>query len=369
MTRRQSVKYEMESRFGSEIVLSGKRFINFGGCGYLGLHNRPQVAQAGCEAIQTYGIVSGINRHYDVSNAPILDVEDRAADYFGTEAAIYLPSGYLTGIVAVWGIADRVDAIFLDSTAHYSLRDAARLAGKPVYEFAHLDPADLRAQIESRLKDGQRPLVLSDGVFPTFGELAPVKDYLQVVEPRGGMIFLDDAHSLGAVGPNGRGTSDHFGVTSGRVLFGGTLSKAFGAYGGIIPGTREFIDRLRSCPIVRGATAPPAPCAAAGAKSLEIALHEPGLRRRLWDNVRMLKDGVRDMGIPMNDTEVPIVTFAMGSAEATGRVHKGLLERGIFVFLSHYVGAPQGGALRHAVFADHTPQHIRRLLEAIRDLR
>jgi 8-amino-7-oxononanoate synthase len=368
MTRQRAVQYVMEGRYGPEIVLSGRRYINFGGCGYLGLQDRAEIIQAGCEAFQKYGISSSIPRHYSVSNEPLLAAEDRAAEFFGTESALYLPSGYLTNEVGVWGLADRVDVIFLDQVAHYSVSDAATLAGKPVHRFAHCDAEDLRRKIKALLRPGQRPLVMSDGVFPTFGEIAPVDEYLRAVEPYDGCVLLDEAHSVGAVGSHGRGAFDHFGLALDRIFIGGTLSKAFGAHGGIIPGTGEYIDRLRACPTVRGASAPAVPCAAASAKSLEIVLRHPELRQRLWANVRMLKDGLRGLGIEMNDTEVPIVTFALGPAGATQRVHRALLERGIFVFLSRYIGAPEGGALRHAVFASHTPEHIRCLLDALKEL-
>jgi 8-amino-7-oxononanoate synthase len=368
MERQRAARYVMEGLYGPEIVLSGRRYVNFGGCGYLGLHGHPEIVQAACEALRKYGVSSGLSRHYSVSNDPLLDAEDRAAEYFGTEAALYLATGYLTTTVGAWGLADRVEAVFLDEVAHYSVRDAASLLGKPIHRFAHCDPEHLRRKMKACLGAGQRPLVISDGVFPTFGEIAPVNEYLKAVEPYDGQILLDEAHSVGAVGPHGWGSFDHFGLASDRIHFGGTLSKAFGAHGGIIPGTLHHIEHLRKCPTVRGATAPSAPCAAASAKSLEIVLGRPDLRERLWANVRMLKEGLRGLGIEMNGTEVPIATFALGSAEATARVHQGLLNRGIFVYLSHYVGASEGGVLRHAVFANHAPEHIRRLLDALKEL-
>jgi 8-amino-7-oxononanoate synthase len=368
MERQRAARYVMEGLYGPEIVLSGRRYVNFGGCGYLGLHGHPEILQAAGEALRKYGVSSGLSRHYSVSNDPLLDTEDRAAEFFGTESALYLPTGYLTTTVAAWGLADRADAVFLDEVAHYSVRDAAVLLGKPIHRFAHCDGEDLRRKLKANLRPAQRPLVMSDGVFPTFGEIAPVDAYLKAVEPYDGQILLDEAHSVGAVGPRGWGSFDHFGLASERIHFGGTLSKAFGAHGGIIPGARQYIERLRACPTVRGASAPSAPCAAASAKSLEIVRGRPDLRERLWANVRLLKDGLRGLGIEMNDTEVPIATFALGSAEATARVHQGLLDRGIFVYLSHYIGASAGGVLRHAVFANHSPEHIRRLLDALKEL-
>ncbi len=368
MRHQQAVQYVGEGPYGPEIVLSGRRYVNFGGCGYLGLHGHPEITRAAEDALRQYGVSCGLTRHYSSSVPPLLEAEERAAEFFGAEAALYLPTGYLVASVLAWGLADRADVVFLDQTAHYSVCDAAALLGKPIHRFAHCDAEDLGRKLKAQLGPRQRPLVMTDGVFPTFGEIAPVREYLKLVEQYDGHIVLDEAHSVGAVGPRGWGSFDHHGVSSPRVHFGGTMSKAFGSHGGIIPGPRHEIDRLRKCATVRGATAPAVPCAAASAKSLEIAKRRPELRERLWANVRLLKEGVRKLGIEMNDTEAPIVTFAASSPADTARVHQGLLERGYFVYLSHYVGAPEGGVLRHAVFANHKPEHIHGLLRALREL-
>ena len=368
MTQQRAAEYLMEGLYGPEIVLNGKLYINFGGCGYLGLHNRAEIIKAGCEAFEKYGIASSLSRHYDVSNDPLLDVEENAAKFFGSEDALYLPTGYLTTMVGMWGLADRVDAIFVDNTSHYSVNDAAKISGKPMYLFAHCDAEDLAEKIKTELKAGEKPLIVSDGVFPTFGEIAPVDEYLKLAEEYDGLILLDEAHSVGAVGKNGWGSADHYNLVSDRIYFGGTLSKSFGAHGGIIPGTKKHIDILRQSPTVRGASTGANPCAAAGAKSLDYCIRHPQLREQLWENVRLMKDGVRDLGFEMNDTEVPIVTFGLNSAAAMQNLHQGLMDRGIYVYLSHYVGASQGGVLRHAVFANHTEEHIGRLLEALKEL-
>ena len=269
MTHKRAAEYLIEGLYGPEIVLNGKPYINFGGCGYLGLHNNAEIIQAGCKAFEKWGIASGLSRHYDVSNDPLLDVEDNAARFFGTESAIYLPTGYLTTMVGMWGLTDRVDAIFIDNTSHYSVTDAAKISGKPRYLFAHCDAEDLAQKMKDHLKAGETPLIVSDGVFPTFGEIAPVDEYLKLAEEYDGLILLDEAHSVGAVGGNGRGSADHFNLTSDRIFYGGTLSKSFGAHGGIIPGTKKHIGALRDSPTVRGASAASNPCAAAGAKSLD----------------------------------------------------------------------------------------------------
>ncbi len=365
-----SIKYMLDSAFDAEIVLSGKKYLNFSGCGYLGMQGNSEAIAHGCEAYHRYGTsAGGLGRAYSACSYPTLDVEDKAASFFGSETAVYFASGYLVGMVGLAGLQERFDLIFLDDTAHFSLKDAAVLTTKPFFTFAHCDAEDLSHQIKKNIKPGQRPLVMSDGVFPTFGELAPVAAYLEVVESYDGIIFLDEAHSAGVTGPNGRGSFDHHHLKSDRIYFGATLSKAFGSHGAVIPCSREQLKLIRQeSNVLRGATSPAIPCAAHAAKSLGIVKKHPEIRLKLAHNTRQLKDAVRDMGFDMNKTEVPIVTIGLGSEKRNRDLHKALLAMGIFTTHSHYIGSGDGGALRHSVMATHTPEQIKMLISALREL-
>jgi 8-amino-7-oxononanoate synthase len=216
---------------------------------------------------------------------------------------------------------------------------------------------------------------MSDGVFPSLGHIAPIPAYAEVLARYpGGLICLDDAHGGGAIGSAGRGTFDYFGLDGapggGRsagptcLYFSGTLSKAFGGQGGIISGSREWIDQLKATShYYNGASQPAVPVAAASAKALEIVSNHPELRQQLWDNVRRAKDGLARMGLTVDDTPVPIIPLTVGSGNNMDRIQQSLMRQGIAIaYVRSYAGISAEGLLRIAIFATHTPEMIDRLL-------
>jgi 7-keto-8-aminopelargonate synthetase-like enzyme len=234
----------MESAPGAETVINGRRCLYFGGTGYFGLHGNAEMMKAGIEAFQ-WCTHSATTRAGFGNNPVLLDVEKKLADFFGAEEAVYFVSGYFNALFLAQALAADYDAAFIDETSHFSVRDGVRTTGKPVFAYKHRDPADLRARLETVLKAGQRPLVMTDGVFPTFGEIAPVPDLIECLKPYDGILALDDAHAVGVLGENGRGTYEHFGVSGPRLHYAGTLSKAFGGHGGFLPASSALVKRVR----------------------------------------------------------------------------------------------------------------------------
>ncbi len=159
---------------------------------------------------------------------------------------------------------------------------------------------------------------------------------------------------MGILGPHGRGTYDHYGLVGERLLFGGTLSKAFGGFGGVIPGPKGFIDRVRSGPVMIAASAPPSPVAAATLAGVEQVRSHLEFRERIWANARQLKQGIRGLGFEVEDTDVPIAAFALEGAKEMQRVHQEPMERGIAIQYTRYSGAGADGVLRTVVFSTHT---------------
>ena len=234
--------------------------------------------------------------------------------------------------------APRFDAVFLDESAHYSLVDAARATGRPACSFRSRDATDLQHVLQRHLGPGQRPLVLTDGVSPRFGWVAPIGEYCRVLASYdGAAILVDDAHGLGVLGEHGRGTLEHLGLDSSAVNSGraasdcesvqlylcGTLSKALGGFGGVVPGSRTFIDQARSA-----------------THFYEGAVPRPSRRRlrrpALWNlsnNTRTsgtgwrkmcapCHDGLRRLGLPIEDSPAPIVSLRVGSTEQMHRIHQ-----------------------------------------------
>ena len=367
----------MESAPGPETVIDGVRYLYFAGTSYFGLHGDDRVIDAGCEALTLFGVHTATSRGGFGNSSLVNDVERSAAKFFGRQDAFYFSTGYVANHIAVQSLADDVDAIYVDAGSHYCVREAAKLGGKPVFEFEHRSAESLR----SRLVSGIRPLVLADGVVPASGRLAPVPEYLTVLRDFApGVLHLDDAHAVGVIGPDGRGTFDHFGLwqhaNGGPPCDGitlsmcGTLAKALGGYGGIIPGTPEFVDRARhSSHYYDGASAPAAPMAGCSLMGLDICRREPERRKRLKNNIHRLRTGLRSMGLNVSDDPTPNVGVVFRDAATMQRLHTELKSRGILVpYVSGYSGIDATGLMRIAVCSEHTNAMIDRLLVSLREL-
>ncbi len=177
------------------------------------MQGRAEVIQAACDAARQYGVGSATTRAGYGTTPPLLAVERLAAELVGAEDALYLPSGYASSQVAAAALADSCDVVVLDELSHYCLFDAARATGRPIFRFAHCDAAALRTVLAASVKPGQRPLVLSDGVFAARGDVAPLADYEAVLRDwPGASLLVDDAHALGVLGGRGRGTLEHAGL-------------------------------------------------------------------------------------------------------------------------------------------------------------
>jgi 8-amino-7-oxononanoate synthase len=274
-------------------------------------------------------------------------------------------------MVLIQALQGRYDVLIVDEIAHYSVYDAVYQSGKRHHTFHHRDPEDLSAVLKSSLRPGERPMLISDGVFPISGAIPPVKAYLEALAPYdGASVCLDDAHATGVIGKLGRGTYEYLGLAGDNLFASGTLSKAFGGHGGIIAGSSEFVGAVKSTsPLYNGSTPPPVPAAAATAKAIEIVSRDPSIRTRLWDNVGRLKGGLRKLGFELDDTPVPIICLQPGKAAEMSRIQKELMNRGIAIaYTDSYSGVGDEGALRIAVFTTHTQEMLDRLLSEIAKL-
>lgn len=367
----------MQTAPGPETVIDGRLYLYFAGTAYYALQGHPEVIRAACEALQRQGIASATTRAWFGATPPLMEVERRAAEFFGTEAAFYYASGYAGMQILLAGLADRFDLLLVDELSHYSVWDAARGSGKTVVPFKHVDLDDFWRRVSEQVKPGVRPLVLSDGVFPMLGQIAPVAAYREILTRiPGAGLAIDDAHGAGVLGADGRGTYqaadlERFGINrdaDGPALFAcATMSKAFGGYGGLIAGSRAFIEQLQGrSHWYEGASSPPVPVAAATACGIRLLAEHPEMRGRLWQNVRSLKEGLAGLGLETNDSPVPIVCLRVGSAERMKRIQQVLEQEGIMIaYAAAYSGVGVEGALRLAVCSEHTPPMIARLVESL----
>ncbi len=369
-------KYTMESRTGTSVVLNGKSYLYFAGTSYFQLHAHPEVIKAAIDATQQYGIGSATTRAM-TGTTPLLEkIEQKLASYFNTEDAVYVPSGYLSSLAGLLALAEMglYQVIFLDEGSHYSLAEGAAATGLPVITFRHRNLDDLVRLMEKHLGSGQRPLIASDGLFPVMGTLAPIRDYLEISNKYDGVVWIDDAHGVGILGAHGRGSCEALGTPTDRIYLGATLSKAFGAYGGIIAGRRDFIQKVRSGSVLTGSSSPMNAAVAAGIKGLELVMENNNLRKKLWDVARYLRDGLQHMGIPSEPLYIPeahgcipIFSFAHRDAATMKAIHNYLIEQGIYTQYTSYKGAGSEGVIRVVVSSAHKKVEIVRLTHTLKE--
>jgi 8-amino-7-oxononanoate synthase len=375
------VRWQMQSPPGAETVLNERRYLYFAGTGYLGLQAHPDVIAAGRAGVETYGVHTATSRNGYGTAPPHDEVERRAAEFLGAEAALYLVTGYAVNFAIAAALSPVVDFVVMDETAHDCLREAARwlenLKAPPV-KFRHRDAGHAAEMLREHCRPGWRPLLMSDGLFPMSGSLSPLGDYLEVLRKYdGSMLLVDDAHGVAAVGETGKGSLEVAGVKADdinadlartisepRVFRSATLSKAIGGHGGALAGDRAFLEKVRqSSGWFRGASAPAAAVAAATAKSLEIVQTHPELRQQLAKNVKHTRTALRELGLKVEDTTSPVIGVSVGKAEQKQNIQRRLQDEGIAIgFSREYTGSGPEGTLRIAVFATHTPEMIDRLI-------
>jgi 7-keto-8-aminopelargonate synthetase-like enzyme len=350
------------------MVIDGRPILNFGGSCYLGLSAQPELVTAGIRAIERLGSTGQLPRHYNFALTANLEAEEAAREFFGTEGAIYYAAGYLFGPMAMTALADDYDVAVIDASGHYNLVEGARMAQRPVATFAHRDPADLARVLDRLACEGKRPLVATDGMFATFGTSPPLAEYQRLTDSHGGWLLVDESHSFGALGPTGQGACEMVGISGDRLLRGGSMAKAFCAYGGMTVGPAEAIARLWQTPIARGAASGMSAGAAMTAASLRHVRAHPGILERLRANSTRLRDMLRSCGLVVEENASPVAAFVHGDAAGMRAIQQALWAQGIFVIYSTYVGAGAEGALRIAAFADHEPDDFERLKAALAPL-
>ena len=357
-----------QSPIGPRMIINGREVDYFCGTSYYTLHAHPQVIEAASDAMRKFGIAPATS----LVMAPYEELEELAKSFFDAQSVSYIASGYLGMLVLTQALRDDYDIIFADELSHYSILDAAATMDKKIVPFSHLDADDLKGKLAEHVRPGQVPLLITDGVFPVTGAIAPLPDYAQALARYDrSLLCVDDSHAVGVIGAKGRGTFEFHGIGSEvRHYFSGTLSKAFGGFGGIVVGDRSLDEKIkRNVRVPLGASRPPIPAAAASAMGIKLLRDHPQMRRQLWRNVKQMRDGLRDLGFDTPDTPIPIVNVKGSPSLDLEHVQEELYRKDIVIVYippRGYSDAPDVGSLRIAVFSTHSPQQIERLLAAIR---
>ena len=358
----------LEGPSAAESRFDGKDVINLASNNYLGLTTHPKLVEAAIAATRKYGAGSGAVRTISGTMDLHMQLERRIAQFKNVEACVVFQSGFAANAGTVSAILTPEDHIISDQLNHASIIDGARLSRAKIHVFPHRDHQAADRILSELDATPTRKLLITDGVFSMDGDIGPLPELVAVAEKHGAIMMVDDAHSSGVLGRNGRGTIDHFGL-HGRVdIQVGTLSKAIGVLGGYVCGTKDLIEFLyhRARPFLFSTSHPPAVTAACLA-AFDILESEPERIENLWANTRYLKKGLSDLGFDTGTSETPITPVMAGDAARAFRLSDELFREGV---LATGIGFPtvakDKARVRTIVNATHTTAQLDRALEAFR---
>ena len=354
----------LESPMDAWVTIGGRRVLNFCANNYLGLANHPRMRAAAQEAINRFGVGPGAVRVIAGTTALHIELEERLAAFKHAEACITFQSGFMANVATVPALVGPEDLIFSDELNHASIIDACRLSRAKVVRYKHNDVEDLRRQIGAA-SGYRRGMIITDGVFSMDGDIAPLDAICAVAEEHGLILMVDDAHGEGVLGQGGRGIVDHFGL-HGRVdVEIGTLSKAFGAVGGLVAGKKTIIDwlRQRARPFLFS-SAMTAPDVAACIEAVTMLEESEELVQRLWRNAETMRAGLVALGFDTGQSTTPILPLMLGEASLAQDFSRRLFAAGIFVTATVYPTVPLGKArLRVMNSAAHSEDDLKKALE------
>jgi len=341
-----------------------REVVNLSSNNYLGLTTHPRLREAALAATRELGVGSGSVRSIAGTMSIHMELERRLAAFKKTEAVVVFQSGFAANAGTVAAVLTKEDVVISDELNHASIIDGARLSRATIKVFPHKDAAAAR-RILRDLPASQRKLLITDGVFSMDGDLGALPDLCTLAEEFGCIMMVDDAHASGVFGKNGRGTIDHFGL-HGRVdIQVGTLSKAVGALGGYVAGSRALIDFLyhRARPFLFSTSHPPA-VAAACIAGIDVLEQEPQIIERLWDNTTFFKAGLRALGFNTGLSESPITPVIVGDGALAMKLSDRLFQEGVFAQgIAFPTVARDKARVRTIVTATHTRDELQFALD------
>ena len=350
----------------------GREVINLASNNYLGLANHPKLVEASLKATRELGVGSGAVRTIAGTMRIHMELEEKIARFKNVEACVVFQSGFTANAGTVSAILGKEDFILSDELNHASIIDGARLSRAKIKVFRHKDVAHCEELLKEVANEPGHKLLITDGVFSMDGDIGPVDKLAALAEKYGAIMMVDDAHASGVLGRNGRGSIDHFGM-HGRVdVQVGTLSKAIGALGGYVCGSRDLIDYLyhRARPFLFSTSHPPS-VAASCIAAFDILEQEPERIERLWDNTRYFQGELRRAGFNIGGvntpaTETPITPVIIGEGRAAMDYSRALFDEGVMGTGIAFPTVPEGKArIRLILTSEHTRAQLDRALETL----
>ncbi|WP_422699346.1 glycine C-acetyltransferase [Enterococcus durans] len=351
----------LEGANAAIINVEGRRLINLASNNYLGFANRAELKDACIEATIKYGVGAGAVRTINGSLQIHQELENKIAEFKGTEAAIAFQSGFNCNMGAISAIMTKDDAILSDELNHASIIDGCRLSGAKIIRVKHQDMTDLEEKAKTAVESGRykKIMYITDGVFSMDGDIANLPDMIPIAEKYGLNTYVDDAHGSGVMG-KGAGTVKHFGLNHKIDMQMGTLSKAIGVVGGYVAGSKLLIDWLksRSRPFLFSTSLTPG-AAGAALTSIQLMQDHPELVDKVWENAEYFKNELKKIGYDIGVSQTPITPVILGDETKTQRFSSKLIEQGIYVKPIVFPTVPLGtGRVRNMPTAEHTKEML-----------
>ncbi|MBY0158597.1 glycine C-acetyltransferase [Paenibacillus lautus] len=357
----------LESPNGPLITIQGREFVNLSSNNYLGLANDERLKEAAIRATTDFGTGSGAVRSINGTLMLHVELEEKLAQFKGTEAVLTYQSGFNCNMAAISAVMGAGDAILSDELNHASIIDGCRLTKAKVIRFNHSDMDDLRSKAQEARESGlyNKIMVITDGVFSMDGDIAKLPEIVEIAETYDLITYVDDAHGSGVLG-GGAGTVKHFGLSDRVDIQIGTLSKAVGVVGGYVAGSRDLVDwlKVRSRPFLFSTALPPGTVAAC-ITAIDILQNSKDLQTKLWENTRYLQEGLKRLGYSVGRTETPITPCIIGDEATTQTFSTRLYEEGVYAKSIVFPTVPKGtGRVRNMPTAMHTKEMLDRALSA-----
>jgi 8-amino-7-oxononanoate synthase len=354
----------ISSEQDTKVTVRGKEMIMIGSNNYLGLTSHPQVKQAAIDAIKIYGSGCTGSRFLNGTLDIHEELERKLAQFMQKEAALVFSTGFQTNLGTISALVNKGDYIIMDRSDHASIVDGCRLSFGKVLKFRHSNMSDLKRVLSSLPKNSGK-LIIVDGVFSMEGDIAKLPEIVDLAKKYHARVMVDDAHSIGVLGENGRGTAEHFNLEDEVDIIMGTFSKSFASIGGFIAGDEQVIHYVKhfSRALIFSASPPPSAVATVS-KALDIIIAEPQRRKRLWQITHRMHRGFRELGFDIGDTETPIIPIMVGENLKTFKFWKMLFDQGLFANTAIAPAVPPGTArIRTSYTATHTDAQMDRVLE------
>jgi 8-amino-7-oxononanoate synthase len=348
------------------VSMDGRPVVMLGSNNYLGLTNHPEIKDAAIKALQEYGTGTAGSRFLNGTLDIHVKLEERLADFMERDAALCFSTGFSVNLGVISSVVGRRDVAILDNLDHACILDGARLSLGRVLKYAHNNMEALEERLRS-VDDDNGAMIVVDGVFSMEGDVARLPDIVELKKRFGARLMVDDAHGIGVMGANGRGTGEHFGLDDEVDLVMGTFSKSLAGVGGFVAGDRKVIDWIKhkARPLMFSAAPPPASVASV-MKALEVLIREPERRDRLWEITNYMKREFTTLGFDTGESASPVIPLVVGEDLTSFKMTKRLQEEGVFVNPVVSPAVPPGRALiRTSYMATHTRDQLDRALQAI----